>query len=777
MVIFDYNGNGQRLWVGTNGWTVLPGEDLLRFIQFDAAPTPGSSFTVTNISFNYGDFQTSTNFNILNSNVYYSTNNWSTRTPLASGLAYLNTAMTSFAQVVSIPVASGSTFSLRIYPFAVQNGIGGTPTFAIHNTVVINGTTASAFGTICGVKFNDLNGNGVKDPGEPGLPNWQINTNITAIPPIMTDSLGRYCFSNVPAGTIIISEVNQTGWQQTAPSSPGTFTVTLAAGQTINNLNFGNLLTPAFGTICGVKFNDLNGNGVKDPGEPGLPNWQINTNIAPIPPVLTDSLGRYCFINVPAGTIIITEVNQTGWQQTAPPYPGSYTVTLAAGQTISNLNFGNNLVAKFGSICGVKFNDLNGNGVKDPGEPGLPNWQINTNITAIPPVLTDSLGRYCFTNVPAGTIIISEVNQTGWQQTAPPSPGTYTVTLAAGQTINNLNFGNMLVPVVGCVTPPSGMVAWWPLDETTGSTATDLAGFNNSGTHINGPVPVPAKVLGGLQFDGINDYVTVPDHPELNFGTGDFSIDAWIRTSDNAGIKIIVDKQTLNGFNYQGYSFYLTVGYLSLQLADAVPPNYFTNYGSLVAVADGNWHHIAVTVARSLHNGILFYRDGVGSPVGDPTVRPGSLTTTSPLTIGRQSFADQNEFKGILDEVELFNRVLTPSEIVAIVSAGSSGKCKTGKPTGVEKTEEVPQQSELMQSYPNPFNPTTQIEYRLSSDEFVSLRVYNSLGQQVAVLVNEQRPAGVHTVTFHATDLPSGMYFYRMMAGAFQQTRKLLLLK
>jgi len=59
----------------------------------------------------------------------------------------------------------------------------------------------------------------------------------------------------------------------------------------------------------------------------------------------------------------------------------------------------------------------------------------------------------------------------------------------------------------------------------------------------------------------------------------------------------------------------------------------------------------------------------------------------------------------------------------------------------------------------------------------VSLRVYNLLGQEVAVLVNEQRPAGAYTVTFRATNLPSGMYFYRLIAGEFQQTRKLLLLK
>jgi len=89
----------------------------------------------------------------------------------------------------------------------------------------------------------------------------------------------------------------------------------------------------------------------------------------------------------------------------------------------------------------------------------------------------------------------------------------------------------------------------------------------------------------------------------------------------------------------------------------------------------------------------------------------------------------------------------------------------------------LPQRFQLEQNYPNPFNSTTQIAYELPSEEFVSLRVYNLLGQEVAVLVNERRPAGTYTVTFRASELPSGMYFYRISAGEFQQTRKLLLLR
>jgi hypothetical protein len=114
------------------------------------------------------------------------------------------------------------------------------------------------------------------------------------------------------------------------------------------------------------------------------------------------------------------------------------------------------------------------------------------------------------------------------------------------------------------------------------------------------------------------------------------------------------------------------------------------------------------------------------------------------------------------------------------VNTNYIAKYSCGIPTSVgeDKTENtLPKSFTLEQNYPNPFNPTTQIVYEIPSEEFVSLRVYNSLGQQVAVLVNGPLPAGVYKVTFRASNFPSGMYFCRLIAGKFQQTRKMLLLK
>lgn len=97
--------------------------------------------------------------------------------------------------------------------------------------------------------------------------------------------------------------------------------------------------------------------------------------------------------------------------------------------------------------------------------------------------------------------------------------------------------------------------------------------------------------------------------------------------------------------------------------------------------------------------------------------------------------------------------------------------------SGVEATQRIPTKFGLSQNYPNPFNPTTNLEFQVSSLEFVSLRVLDVLGREVATLVKEERQPGGHTVRWNASGLPSGAYFCRMQAGDFVETKKMILAK
>ena len=89
----------------------------------------------------------------------------------------------------------------------------------------------------------------------------------------------------------------------------------------------------------------------------------------------------------------------------------------------------------------------------------------------------------------------------------------------------------------------------------------------------------------------------------------------------------------------------------------------------------------------------------------------------------------------------------------------------------------IPQEYFLSQNYPNPFNPSTKINYRIPVQGHVMLKIYDVLGNEVSVLVNEDKPAGNYEVTFDLTDLPSGIYFYELTAGNFIQTKKMILIR
>lgn len=102
---------------------------------------------------------------------------------------------------------------------------------------------------------------------------------------------------------------------------------------------------------------------------------------------------------------------------------------------------------------------------------------------------------------------------------------------------------------------------------------------------------------------------------------------------------------------------------------------------------------------------------------------------------------------------------------------------KIDDPTNVNTVAVTPNEYGLDQNYPNPFNPTTTINYTLPNAGFTKLSVYNTIGEEVQSLVNENQSAGSYSLNFNASNLPSGLYFYTLTSGNFTQTNKMILMK
>lgn len=216
-----------------------------------------------------------------------------------------------------------------------------------------------------------------------------------------------------------------------------------------------------------------------------------------------------------------------------------------------------------------------------------------------------------------------------------------------------------------CVSPPAGLVSTWTGD----GTANDITG-NNHGVSLNGAAFAPGKVGLAFQFDGVNDYVQVPDNPSWAFGVNDFTIELWANFAASGGSRALVASDAGSGGNNK-WIFWLESGLLRFRI-DGTPGS--VNIGTgLFSPTTNRWYHLAVT--RSTTN-YTFYIDGTAvSTNGDSRPVPDA---SAPLTIGQAE--GQFYFNGLIDEVALYNRALDSDQIAAINAVGSAGKCKPPLP-------------------------------------------------------------------------------------------------
>jgi uncharacterized repeat protein (TIGR01451 family) len=246
-----------------------------------------------------------------------------------------------------------------------------------------------------------------------------------------------------------------------------------------------------------------------------------------------------------------------------------------------------------------------------------------------------------------------------------------------------------------CVQPPHLMSAWWPFDEANGATVVnDFAGVNNQGMPKpgspvgapNSPSSVAGRVSGALKFDSAGSStgpnIEVPNHPEINFGSSDFSIDAWVLVPQPPAVYIhpIVDKLQVNSAGTAGTGYALN---LVSSFTNGARLEFLMGTGGSLAgygpnapwVPFNTWTHVTVTVNRG--SGVVtFYINGTPLSAGGPPIPAGSLDNTLPLLIGESRLVGLGQQSITIDELELFKRVLPQPEIQGLVTAGGGGKCK-----------------------------------------------------------------------------------------------------
>ena len=339
--------------------------------------------------------------------------------------------------------------------------------------------------------WNDLNKNGIQDASEPGVPGIKVKlidcstSNIVAT--TVTNSSGNYLFNNVSTGNYKLKFYDlPSGWKFTTKDAGTNDLIDSDADPVTGmtscfNIDVYNCDSNSIRWDAGIYFeapqqfcsigdrvwNDLNMNGIQDTGEPGVAYVKVTlfeySSSTPFDVKYTNSNGNYLFPNVPAGSYYLKFENiPTGYAFTykdagsndlidsdVDPLTGKTAVfTINPENCDSNSikwDAGIYLCTPTFEVSGMVFNDINGNGIKDFGEVGIPNvliklWGTSANLIAT--TLTNTQGKFKFTGVLAGDYHVQEIDPPGYISTTPNS---FFITVS-GSNVTNILFGDKVKP-------------------------------------------------------------------------------------------------------------------------------------------------------------------------------------------------------------------------------------------------------------------------------------------------------------------------------------------
>ncbi|MBN1466844.1 T9SS type A sorting domain-containing protein [candidate division KSB1 bacterium] len=294
--------------------------------------------------------------------------------------------------------------------------------------------------------------------------------------------------------------------------------------------------------------------------------------------------------------------------------------------------------------------------------------------------------------------------------------------------------------------PTEGLVGYWKLDEGEGSVAADSSGYGAHGELFGTADWVPGYIGNAVEFDGIDAYV------DCGLGEGQFEIE------DALTLSVWVNQWD---FGNSEHNPWIVKGDHSFSIKHHTSNTcefciYQGTWYCVNAALDESclyeWHHYAGTYDGEF---LKAYIDGQLAIADTLAEFPAIALSTQPVNLGRDSENVTRLFMGQIDEAMIYNVALTDEQIMQLYNIKSD--------VMYERT--LANQFYLRQNYPNPFNPVTNITYTIPAALPVTLNIYNALGHQVRTLVNERQNFGTHSLSFDASDLPSGIYFYKLQAG------------
>jgi len=311
-----------------------------------------------------------------------------------------------------------------------------------------------------------------------------------------------------------------------------------------------------------------------------------------------------------------------------------------------------------------------------------------------------------------------------------------------------------------------------------------------------------------LQLDGIDDLVLIPDSDsQLDSISNQITLEAWVYIDEWPSLyPRFIDRSDEHGSD----RFILGTDNGTHSAQININGN---ELWSINPIQAETWTHIAGTYDGEK---LRIYINGVLNNFSENIIFID--VTESDLYFGNNEL-NNRQFKGQIDEVRVWNIERSgvqiqstmndslPSEYYATLDSGLVGYWRfdaledlgvnsdgaddirdfsilhnhgdtEGSPliTFIDETHKINNYS-LVQNYPNPFNPNTRIRYSVPSISQVSLKIYNVLGKEIEIIVDEEKEAGTYEVNWNAANLPSGVYFYRIQSGSFVETKKMLLMK